>query len=613
MILILVVLNDFGLGNQKVVSINNNLSYQTIKRVVRMILSSSHINELNVQLRSLLLNADFPVSSNQMEHFLFTSYQQCFNRLKRAAFSEGLIDKKVTSQSIATYLELLKIYAKNRKVQFKNWHSLNEELNESIANQALALAYQYQWHKKIRRQAKGYSNLWSWLIEQFDQQQVLNFLEQWGCMGHPSHPNFRAKIGFNRREVIQYSPEFNSEVTICWAAIHHSLAFTSTSKSVFHWIFSNHFPKEYSLWSESLRLKKLKSEDYYPLPIHPWQWANKLQTLAKPLVEEHQFILNPVYQQTKPSMSFRTMMPLAKHGPHLKLAVGVHTTSSLRTVSPASVSNSSTLSQWLNELLAQNQYYRGKLFLARDLAGINVLHPSIPDNEKKHLALIVRENPLQWIRLNQKLVPVASLFKRSPISRRSLLSELIELSKSNPVNYFTDYCRCVLASQLHLLLCYGIALEAHQQNTLIIFQANRPSGLVIRDLGGIKICNHPLYEKVIKPTLHPDSTITCTGLSELSNKFIHGNLLSNLAYAIDCLSVDYELSKPILWQRVRQILDDILEELRTKTESQIHHWHRTKLLVEPWQQKCLLAMRLHENQNEDLFSMIRNPLSRNYA
>lgn len=578
-----------------------------------MIQSSFHFNELNLQLRSLLLDTDFPVSSQQMGRFLLTSYHQCFNRLRSSAISEGLIDKKRTSQSIATYLDLLQVYSKNQKTRFKYWHSLHEELNESIANQALALAYQDQWHKRIRQQAKGYPSLWTWLLECFNQQQTLDFLEQWGCMGHPSHPNFRAKIGFNRKEVVQYSPEFNSEVTIFWAALHHSLAFTSTSKSVFHWLFSNHFPKEYSLWSESLRFKKLNPEDYYPLPIHPWQWANKLQTLAKPLFEGNQFIVNPVYQQTKPSMSFRTMMPLAKHGPHLKLAVGVHTTSSMRTVSPASVSNSSTLSQWLNELLAQNQYYKGRLFLARDLAGINALHPSIPDNEKKHLALIVRENPLQWIRLNQKLVPLASLFKQSPISQKSLLSELIDLSQDNPLSYFTDYCRCVLESQLHLLLRYGVALEAHQQNTLVIFQANRLSGLVIRDLGGIKICSHPLYDKVMKPTLHPDSTIICSGLSELTNKFIHGNLLSNLAYGIECLSVDYKLHKPLLWQRVRQILDHILEELRTETEPRIHHWHRQQLLIEPWQQKCLLAMRLHENQSQDLFSMIRNPLSRDYA
>lgn len=139
--------------------------------------------------------------------------------------------------------------------------------------------------------------------------------------------------------------------------------------------------------------------------------------LAKPLLDTHQFVVNSVYQPTKPSMSFRTMMPLTKHGPHLKLAVGVHTTSSLCTVSPASVSNSSILSQWINELLAQNQYYKGQLFLARDFAGINTSDPSIPDDEKKHLALIVRENPLQWIRLNQKLIPLAALFKRSPLSK----------------------------------------------------------------------------------------------------------------------------------------------------------------------------------------------------
>ncbi|PWY55638.1 IucA/IucC family siderophore biosynthesis protein [Legionella qingyii] len=578
-----------------------------------MILSNLHANELNYQLRSLLTNTDFPISSKQMGHFLVASYQQCFNRLRRSAISEGLIDKQVTSQSITAYLELLKLYSQKQKTHMKYWHSLHEELNESIANQALALAYQYQWHKTIKRQAKGYANLWSWLIEHFGQQQILNFLEQWGCIGHPSHPNFRAKIGFNRKEVVQYSPEFNSEVTIGWAAIHHSLAFISTSKSAFHWLFSIHFPKEYSLWSDALRLKKLKPEDYYPFPVHPWQWTNKLQALAKSLFEEHQFIINPVHQQTKPSMSFRTVMPLAKHGPHLKLAVGVHTTSSLRTVSPASVSNSSLLSQWINELLTQNQYYKGQLFLARDLAGINALHSSIPNDEKKHFGLIVRENPLQWIRLNQKLVPLASLFKQSPLRQRSLLSELIELSQSSPVGYFMDYCRCVLASQLHLLLCYGVALEAHQQNTLVIFQANRPSGLVLRDLGGIKICNHVFYDKVAKPTLHPDSTITCSGLNELTNKFIHGNLLSNLAYGIDCLSMDYKLCKSMLWRKVRQILEHTLEELRTEIEPRIHHWYRQQLLVEPWQQKCLLAMRLHENQSQDLFSMIRNPLSRAYV
>ena len=76
-----------------------------------MILSNPHFNELNVQLHSLLLETGFSLSPMQMRRFLLISYQQCFNRLQRMALLEGLIDKKITNQSIITYLDLLKIYS----------------------------------------------------------------------------------------------------------------------------------------------------------------------------------------------------------------------------------------------------------------------------------------------------------------------------------------------------------------------------------------------------------------------------------------------------------------------------------------------------------------------
>ena len=321
-----------------------------------MSLINFQVSELNVQLRSLLLETGFPYSLNQINNYFLISYQECFNRLQKAAISEGLIDYSVRKISISSYLEVLKVYSK-QKSDFKYWHSLQEELNESITNQALALAYQDQWDKTIIQQAKNHTTLWSWL-EQFNPHQLLNFLEQWGCAGHPCHPNFRAKMGFNRKEIIQYSPEFNSEVALCWAALHESLAWVSISKISYHCLFNNHFPKEYGLWCKALQLKHLNPDDYYPLPVHPWQWSNKLEKLVKRLLHNNQFVISSVYQQTKPSMSFRTMMPLTTHSPHLKLAVGVHTTSSLRTVYPASVDNSSRLSQWMTNLLAQNQYYK---------------------------------------------------------------------------------------------------------------------------------------------------------------------------------------------------------------------------------------------------------------
>lgn len=116
-----------------------------------MILSNSISNELSDQLSSLLFEMDFSVTPKQMKRFLLDSYKQCFYRLRRAAISEGLIRTHINSHSIDSYLALLQLHSKNTKNTFKNWHLLQEELNESIANQAMALAYQHQWHKKLSR------------------------------------------------------------------------------------------------------------------------------------------------------------------------------------------------------------------------------------------------------------------------------------------------------------------------------------------------------------------------------------------------------------------------------------------------------------------------------
>lgn len=576
-----------------------------------MKVNSNVFRELNHPLSALLLERGHYSSPNDLDAFMVIAYKQCLSRLQHAAISEGLINKEIASDSIPHYLNQLKNHQKKQNQQgvFYRWNALEQELEESIRNQGIALAYYSHWQHKLRVQAKNYSSLWSWLTQNHDSQYIMMFLEQWGCTGHPYHPNFRVKKGFNSDEVLHYSPEFDAQVSIHWAALHHSQAFTSIDKSSFQLLFAHHFSQEFQNWCHKLHAKNLNPDNYLPLPIHPWQWNNKLKSLCSILMDSNQFLMMPHMQKTKPSMSFRTMMPLDSSGPHLKLAVGVHTTSAMRTVSPASVFNSSRLSDWLTNVLRHHQNFGGCLFIARDLAGINSSDSSIPAHEKKHVAMLVRENPLQLISEQQQLIPLAALFNVSPISHVPLLSELIDSSKINPRTYFSEYCHCILASQLYLLLRYGIALEAHQQNTLVIIQNNRPVGLVIRDLGGIKICCHAIYDQIIKPELHPESTITCTELGGLSSTFIHGNLLSNLAPWINCLHKVYGYSIEQLWQQVRTVLKGLLEHYRTEINPSVYQWYYQQLLSKPWQHKSLLTMRLNQDQDEPMFFTLDNPLS----
>ena len=142
-----------------------------------------------------------------------------------------------------------------------------------------------------------------------------------------------------------------------------------------------------------------------------------------------------------------------------------------------------------------------------------------------------------------------------------------------------------------------------------MFQNHLPEAVIIRDLGGIKLCLNPLYDQIIKPTLHPESTITCTGLKNLSNAFIHGNLLSNIAFWVNCLHQHYKLSEKQLWFRVWQIINGILNQLQATIKPEIYHHYKQYLLSKPWQQKSLLTMRLNENQDQPVFFVRPNPLS----
>lgn len=576
-----------------------------------MSLAYGNFDELTHQLRFLLFEAGIGLSQKAVEHYVTSAHHNCLQRLRQAVRVEQLSLYPLLSHHVSDFIELLQQSMKHTHADsvFYQWQTLKHEIEESIANDALAQAFRHEWQKELRKLAQHHATLWQWLHTLPSAQAMMEFLEQWGCIGHPYHPNFRSKTGFSRREVMQYSPEFNAQVSLHWAAIPRHYTHSTFGTTSYQDLLIQQFPLEYQRFNDSLRFKQYNPADFYPLPVHPWQWRNKIISLFAPLIDKQELLLVAHHHNTRPSMSFRTMMPATQGSCHLKLATAVHTTSSLRLVSEASVDNGPALSTWIGSLLAQHEHYRHSLYVVPDLAGITIRHPAIARHHSNQLALIVRENPLANLTAPQRLVPLAALFAWSPLTQKPLLIEIIERSGITPEHYFSTYCSLVLSGQLHLMLNYGIALECHQQNTLISFNEDQPSSLIIRDLGGIKICTHPLYDAVSKPALHPDSTIISNSLQEVGAKFIHGNLQSNLACWITCLATHYSLLPQSLWHIVYRQLQQLLSDLATCITPAILAQYRHQLLHHAWQHKSLLTMRLNQGQQEDLFTPIANPLS----
>jgi siderophore synthetase component len=523
---------------------------------------------------------------------------------------EKLQTKSIRSHHVYDFLDQLQEQLKSRSEQvFYRWDSLRVELEESIANESLALAYRQRWQCELAGQARDYSRFWDWLIEEYSASSMLAFLEQWASFGHPSHPNFRAKMGFSRREVLQCSPEFQAKVRLHWCALRRSCATTTTVELPYEIQIEKQFPHEYQAWRNSLAFKHHNPDEFYPMPVHPWQWQNRLQTSLSNLVDKKDIILLPHHQVTRPSLSFRTMIPYGEKACHLKLATAIHTTSATRTVSPGAIHNGPALSAWINRLLTRHNHYQHRLYLAKEMSGIHLNDTTCSPTEQKQLALILRENPIVSLQEGQSLIPLAALFAPSPISKKPLLFDLINSSDLSPEEYFERYCDCVIYGQLHLMLRYGVALEAHQQNTLVVVKENQPQALVIRDLGGISIGDHAVYQDAYRPVLHPESNLVVGDLSQLCQTFIHGNLQSNLAYWIRYISEYYPISAQTLWRKVFITLIRAMNSMSSEIDAEILSRQRKNLLSNPWQHKCLLSMRLIKGHKSSLLVPVSNPLS----
>lgn len=561
-------------------------------------------------LRFFLFEAGISVSGARMQRVLMQAEKNCVKRLQAAVLREGLANTPFPASDMPRFLHQLQHnLQQNGLKEPLRWEKVCSELEQSIANDALALVYRAHWHERLLREAAGYSSFWHWVQEALSNTERLSFLEQWGCIGHPTHPNFRVKSGFSFSETLCYSPEFEARIPLYWCALARHSVKSAAGGKAFDTLLQQYFPLEYKAFSERLRARHKNPEDYQALVVHPWQWRNRLRRACAPLILKGDAIAFPEHQWARPSMSFRTMMPHSG-GAHLKLSVGVHTTSATRTVSVASVHNGPEVSRWINGLLAQHGHFEGSLYLAAELGGMHLDSPDTNAASNRHCAMILRENPETCVSEAAVLVPLAAMFAATPGSQKPLLLEVHAASGVSAVEFFTEWCRCVLHGQLELLLRHGLAFEAHQQNVLVAMVHSRIQALVMRDLGGIGIGDAALFDHQDYPRLHSDFTIGNRTLEALCATFTHGNLLSHLAPCIEAFSAHSPITQDTLWEIVRACLEEKLAALATVVPEVRLQEARLRLLRHPWKQKCLLSMRLLHESGMNQYTSVKNPLVR---
>ncbi|MFE2052288.1 IucA/IucC family protein [Streptomyces sp. NPDC059459] len=321
--------------------------------------------------------------------------------------------------------------------------------------------------------------------------------EQALLLGHPLHPTPKSREGLTEAEARRYSPELRGSFPLHWMAVAPSVLATDSA-----WTERGRPVTAPGLTARLAGDGPLPPDGYALLPLHPWQFRavrHRPETAAlldAGLLRD----LGVGGGDWHPTSSLRTV-----HRPGaaamLKLSLALHITNSRRENLRKELHRGVEVHRLLRKGLSRQWRAAHPDFdIVRDPAWLGVDGPD--GGPVRGLDVVIRHNPF---RPSDDVSCVAGLVAPRPGGRadgtdrhtapvpHSRLAEILTRLAGRTgrpraavtVEWFLRYLRHVVRPVLWLDAHAGIALEAHQQNTLVLLDSGGwPVGGRYRDNQG---------------------------------------------------------------------------------------------------------------------------------
>lgn len=503
---------------------------------------------------------------------------------------------------------------------------LKADMANSIDNDALARIYRDAWNADLSNAivSTGASGLVDYLRKQSSVRDAAVLLDQWGSLeGHPFYPTWKSKPDLSPEEVALLSPEFNARVGVRIASLRADMAYMECMPHVhsYHDWFADNFPMLWRSWKEQLNARQLNERDWLPLPIHSWHLKHYAMKEYAAEIEEGLLITEGPDVETLPTMSFRTMMPqLPEPAPFIKLPLALWLTSEQRSLQAKSIHMGPRISAVIKRILVDENGFDQTLEIFPEEVAFHYKHAlKQEDRPGRHLSVAYRASKEAFERTDGLLpITVAALFTKSPSSGRPLITELIERDGPRPPSemveaYFRQYARVVTRPVIGIYLLYGIGLEAHQQNTSVLFSPDgMPRSLLIRDFGDGRTYAPLLsgrgYE--LKPYVYPGilPTVFSDDIEPVRTFVLDACFVCHLHEVALLLTSEYELAPSRLWEILREETESAFDAVAPRVSKTLWQAERTEFLETPWPTRSVLRMHLLKYSDYRLQHHLPNPL-----
>jgi siderophore synthetase component/RimJ/RimL family protein N-acetyltransferase len=311
--------------------------------------------------------------------------------------------------------------------------------------------------------------------------------------GHPCFVANNGRIGFDARDYLAYAPEAAAPIRLVWVAVHVRNAYFSSIDTLGYQQLMTEELGESTLaaFTDRLRALAVNPQDYLLMPVHPWQWQNKLLTVFAADIAARDIIwLGEGEDNYQAQQSIRTFFNRSQPTKrYVKTALSVLNMGFMRGLSPYYMATTPAVNQWLEGIVKQDPWLKQCNFrILREVAAIGYhnryYERAIQGDSayKKMFAALWRDNPLPQLQPGQRLMTMASLLHIDR-HQQALLPALIADSGLAPEEWIDRYLTCYLSPLLHCFYQHDIVFMPHGENLILQFDNNVPVSAWMKDIG----------------------------------------------------------------------------------------------------------------------------------
>lgn len=444
-------------------------------------------------------------------------------------------------------------------------------------------------------------NFFTWLqhIKDNGTTNDLSYSESLVLEGHPTHPLTKTKLPLTSEEIRRYAPEFEKIIPLHIMLVSSSYIITTSMENDEQYIVNQVIPELKDKLQAFLKPLDLDINDYRAIFVHPWQYDHVIGERFKTWISDKILIPTPCIVESKATLSFRTM-ELLHHPFHIKLPVNVQATSAVRTVSTVTTVDGPKLSYALQDML--NIY--PELKVAAEPFGEYI---NVDPDLARQLACIVREKPV--LTQEGSTIVSASLVNRNPVDDDVVVDSYIkwiynELTTESIEQFIRQYTRTLVRPLIAYIQDYGIALEAHMQNTIINLGPNYQMNFLVRDLGGSRIDLQTLKHKLPDVEITNESLIA-DSIEVVIGKFQHAVVQNQLAELIHHFNQYDTVNEQALFKIVQQEIEAAIDANKNHAQALHHVLFGPTISV-----KALLSMRMENKVKKYLNTELENPIKK---